>query len=110
MMINRCRPAFLRTENPQIIEHTVAFRLGDEADADAFWARVGALADIGGVQQFRKLRQIGLKNDFTHALSMHFDSQTEYDAYNNHPVHLAFVNEVWLPNVADFIELDYVDV
>jgi hypothetical protein len=41
---------------------------------------------------------------------MYFDSQLEYDAYNNHPMHLAFVEEVWLPNVADFIELDYMDV
>jgi hypothetical protein len=57
-------------ENTQMIEHSVAFRLGDDADADAFWARVEALADIGGVQRFKKLRQIGLKNDFTHALSM----------------------------------------
>lgn len=40
---------------------------------------------------------------------MYFESRAEYDAYNEHPDHLAFVNDVWLPNVPDFIELDYVD-
>lgn len=93
-----------------MIQHTVAFRLGDGADAGAFWARVETLGDIGGVQHFTKLRQVSLKNEYTHGLSMYFDSQTEYDAYNNHPVHVAFVEEAWLPHVTDFIELDYMDV
>jgi hypothetical protein len=39
---------------------------------------------------------------------MHFDDQAAYDSYNNHADHQAFVNDVWLPNVADFLELDYV--
>ena len=91
-----------------MIQHTVAFRLGEDADVDAFWERVGDLAAIDGVQRFETLRQVGTKNDFTDALSMFFDSERDYTQYNEHPVHVAFVNEVWLPNVADFIELDYV--
>jgi hypothetical protein len=39
---------------------------------------------------------------------MYFGDQSAYDGYNKHPVHLAFVNDVWMPNVADFLELDYV--
>ena len=39
---------------------------------------------------------------------MYFDDQSAYDSYNSHPDHRAFVNDVWLPNVADFLELDYV--
>lgn len=92
-----------------MIQHTVAFRLADAADAETFWSRVDDLSTIDGVRQFRALRQVGTKNEFTHALSMYFDSQTEYDAYNEHPVHVAFVEDAWLPSVADFIELDYVD-
>ena len=92
-----------------MIQHTVAFRLDAAADADAFWRRVDALSGIGGVRQFRVLRQVGQKNDFTHALSMYFESQAAYDGYNDHPDHVAFVQEVWLPSVADFVELDYVD-
>lgn len=90
------------------IQHTVAFRMNDGADADYFLARAPELAAIGGVNDFEVLRQVGRKNDFTHCLSMYFDDQSAYDTYNSHPDHLAFVNDVWLPNVADFLELDYV--
>lgn len=54
------------------------------------------------------MRQVGRKNEFTDALSMHFASDSEYEAYDNHPVHQAFVADVWSTSVADFIELDYV--
>lgn len=92
-----------------MIQHTVAFRLQESADADAFWSRVAGLSEIVGVREFSVLRQVGTKNDFTHALSMWFESQADYDRYNAHPDHVAFVEEAWIPNVADFIELDYVD-
>ena len=75
---------------------------------DEFFARARELATIGGVNDFEVLRQVGRKNDFTHSLSMYFDDQSAYDSYNSHPDHRAFVNDVWLPNVADFLELDYV--
>jgi heme-degrading monooxygenase HmoA len=92
-----------------MIQHTVAFRLRDGVDADQFWRRVGELREVPGVRQFSVLRQVGQKNDFEHALSMYFESQVDYEGYNAHPVHVAFVGEAWLPNVADFIELDYVE-
>jgi len=91
-----------------MIQHTVAFRLDAAADSAAFWNRVDELRGIGGVVDFAVLRQVGSKNDFSHALSMHFETQDDYDAYNDHAVHVAFVEEAWIPNVADFIELDYV--
>lgn len=91
-----------------MIQHTVAFRFGDAPDEQAFWAGVATLGVIEGVQNFQTLRQVGSKNDFSHALSMFFDSQVEYDAYNVHPDHVAFVENLWMPNVADFTELDYV--
>jgi Stress responsive A/B Barrel Domain len=90
------------------IQHTVVFRLIAGADADDFLTRARGLAAIAGVKDFEVLRQVGQKNTFTHGLSMYFGDQSAYDSYNNHPHHLAFVNEVWLPNVADFLELDYV--
>jgi len=91
-----------------MIQHTVAFRLGRDADADEFWRRVRELSRIESARQFEVLRQVGSKTEFTHALSMHFASQVDYDAYNEHPDHVAFVADAWLPNVAEFIELDYV--
>lgn len=90
------------------IQHTVVLRLNGGADADDFLARAGALARIPGVIDFEILRQVGTKSDFTHGLSMYFVDQSAYDGYLDHPEHVAFVTEAWLPNVADFLELDFV--
>ena len=91
-----------------MIQHTVALRLNDSADTAEFLARARQLAVIDGVTRFQILEQVGSKNSFTHALSMFFHSESAYDGYNNNSDHVEFVNEVWMPNVADFIELDYV--
>jgi hypothetical protein len=93
-----------------MIRHTVVFRLhhapGSAEEAD-FLTTAGALADIPGVEAFEQLRQTGTKNDFTFGLSMEFADRVTYDAYDAHPDHRAFVAERWLPEVADFLEIDY---
>ena len=93
-----------------MIRHTVAFRLhhasGSPEEAD-FLAAARALADIPGVAAFEQLRQTSPKNDFTHGFSMEFADQAAYDGYNEHPVHTAFVADRWVPEVADFLEIDY---
>ena len=38
---------------------------------------------------------------------MVFSDAIAYAAYDSHPDHQAFVHDVWLPNVAQFLELDY---
>ena len=38
---------------------------------------------------------------------MEFASQAEYSAYDSHPVHVAFVRDRWVPEVAKFLEIDY---
>ncbi|MEZ5070855.1 MAG: Dabb family protein [Bacteroidales bacterium] len=38
---------------------------------------------------------------------MIFENQAAYDAYNGHPDHVAFVAERWVPEVADFLEIDF---
>jgi hypothetical protein len=92
------------------IQHTVVLRLNDGVDTEHFLAAARGLAQIPGVANFEVLSQIGTKSDFTLALSMWFDDQAAYDGYLSHPVHIAFVNGTWLPNVANFLELDYVRV
>ena len=93
------------------IQHTVAFRLrhpaGSEAEQDFLTAAL-ALADIPGVQEFRQLRQVSPKSDFTHSFSMRFADEAAYRTYNDHPVHVAFVRDRWQAEVADFLELDFV--
>lgn len=90
------------------IQHTVTLRLNDGVDNDWFLAKARELAALPGVQDFEVLEQVGKKaTQFTHALSMWFDTDGEYEAYNNHPTHVDFVQNVWIPNVAEFLELDY---
>jgi len=38
---------------------------------------------------------------------MDFMSAEDYDAYAGHPLHEKFVQERWIPEVAEFIEIDY---
>jgi hypothetical protein len=94
-----------------MIRHTVAFRLkrppGSNEEA-SFLTAAQSLSKIPGVEQFEVLRQIGAKNNFSFGISMEFGDEAAYSAYNSHPVHTAFVESRWLPEVADFLELDYV--
>ena len=38
---------------------------------------------------------------------MEFSNQEQYQQYNLHLAHVAFINEQWIPCVADFLEIDY---
>ena len=93
-----------------MIRHTVVFRLkhptASAAELD-FLKAASSLADIPGVQHFECLRQVSAKNPFTYGLSMEFADAAAYQRYNGHPEHTRFVHERWLPEVADFMEIDY---
>ena len=60
------------------------------------------------MEKFECLRQTSSKNNFTFGLSMEFADAAAYAAYCDHPDHTAFVQQRWIPEVADFLELDYV--
>jgi len=93
-----------------MIRHTVTFTfkpiLGAAAIADFFNA-AKKLADIKGVQNFECLKQLSGKNKFEYGLSMEFATQELYDQYSNHPAHIGFVQEFWMKDVEDFLEIDY---
>ena len=40
-------------------------------------------------------------------ISIEFAGRAAYDSYNEHPDHVRFVQERWIPEVADFLEVDY---
>lgn len=95
-----------------MILHTVAFRLNHLAGSDAeseFLRTAKELRKLPGVLDFKVYRQVSKKNDFTFGLSMYFTTQANYTAYNNHPLHQQFVSDIWLKQVADFMEIDYVE-
>jgi hypothetical protein len=97
-----------------MIRHTVVFRLKhaagstDEAKFLADSRRI--LAAIPGVENFEAMRQVSPKNDYAFGFSMEFADQAAYDGYNTHPDHVAFVSDRWVPEVAAFLEIDYVPV
>ena len=65
------------------------------------------LAEIPGVINFKRWKQVSKKNAFQYGLSMEFTTHEQYQQYNYHPKHVAFINEQWTPCVADFLEIDY---
>src|SRR3954465_13668025 len=96
---------------PDRIRHTVSFvlvhRPGSAEEAD-FLAAAARLADvIPGVEAFEVLREVSPKNPFVHGLSMEFADRAAYEDYNEHPEHVAFVQNRWLAEVSDFLEIDY---
>jgi hypothetical protein len=94
-----------------MIRHTVVFRLkhepGSAAERD-FLRATCELAHIEGVKKFECLRQTSPKNNYTFGLSMEFDNEAAYAFYNVHAGHLAFVEGRWLPEVTEFMEIDYI--
>lgn len=95
-----------------MIRHTVAFTLkhekGSAAEAAFLADARAALEAIPGVEKFEQLRQVSAKNDFDFGFSMEFADRAACEAYNDHPNHVAFVRDRWVPEVADFLETDYV--
>ena len=93
-----------------MIRHTVAFRLrhppGSPEERDFLEAAM-VLAAIPGVEKFERLRQVSAKNGYAFGFSMEFADAAAYDGYNHHPDHVAFVEGRWIPEVSEFLELDY---
>jgi hypothetical protein len=53
------------------------------------------------------VREVSPKNGFRFGISMEFADEDAYAAYNANPDHVRFVEERWLAEVADFLEIDY---
>lgn len=92
------------------IRHTVVFDLrhtaASQEEAD-FLAAAERLAAIPGVEAFEVLREVSPKNSYHFGISMEFADEAAYAAYNDHPDHIRFVEQRWLPEVSDFFESDY---
>lgn len=95
---------------PGRIRHTVSFRLrhlaGSGAERD-FLDAAGRLEEIPGVEAFDILSEVSPKNQFCFGISMEFEDAAAYEAYNRHPDHVRFVEERWVNEVEEFLEIDY---
>jgi hypothetical protein len=95
----------------EAIRHMVIFNLKHpkgSPEAETFLSdgrRI--LTSIPVVRNFGVYRQVSVKNDFDYGFSMEFASQADFDAYNAHPAHVAFVEERWNTEVERFLEIDF---
>jgi hypothetical protein len=93
-----------------MIRHSVILKLKESISHEskkAFFDAVDKLKEIPDVETFEVLNQISPKNKFEYGISMEFDTNEKYENYSNHPVHVAFIQNFWIPNVEDFLEIDY---
>ena len=92
------------------IRHTVVFTLSHPSGSDRetdFLAAAERLGNIPGVEAFELLAEISPKNTYGFGISMEFADRAAYEQYNAHPDHVRFVQERWLAEVTDFLEIDY---
>ncbi len=96
------------------IRHTVVFRLvhpaGSAAEREFLADAEAALTSIPGVEEFGISRQVSPKSDLAYQFAMTFADQRAYQAYNDHPAHVSFVADRWVPEVAAFQEYDFTEV
>ena len=93
-----------------MIRHTVVFKLKHPAGSQPeleFLRSAQKLLEIPKVRNFECLRQISEKNGYDFGLSMEFESSDEYEFYNTHPLHVEFVQTRWIPEVTEFMEIDF---
>ena len=92
------------------IRHTVAFALvhpeGSAGERDFLDAAEG-LSNVPGVEKFELLSEVSPKNGYRFGISMEFANRAAYARYNEHPDHIRFVEERWMSEVSEFLELDY---
>jgi hypothetical protein len=97
--------------NNQNIRHMVIFNLKvpkGSPEAEKFLNDgKSILSSIPVVQNFGVFLQVSTKNDYDYGFSMDFSNQEDYDGYNEHPLHVQFVQERWLLEVDRFLEIDF---
>jgi hypothetical protein len=101
----------LATLAPGRIRHSAVFTLVHAAGTDGetrFLEAIAELRDLPSVEAFEVLREVSPKNGYRFVVSMEFADEDAYQAYNDHPEHVAFVRERWDAEVTDFIEIDTV--
>ena len=93
-----------------MIYHSVFFKLKHAKNSQEetyFLEAAKQLAHIPGVRNFQVLKQTSPKNNFEYGLLMEFTDTKTYDEYSKHTDHVSFINDFWIKDVEDFLEIDY---
>ncbi|MEK7718345.1 MAG: Dabb family protein [Bacteroidota bacterium] len=80
---------------------------GSEAETRFLADGKRILTHIPVVRDFRVLDQVSFKNDYHFGFSMFFSNRADYETYNNHQDHVAFVENRWKKEVTRFLEIDF---
>ena len=106
-----CNSESLELLAPGHIQHGVIFSLKVAAGSPeaATFLEDGRkiLSGIPTVNNFQVFRQVSSKNEYDFGFTMVFKSAEDYQAYNDHPDHVSFVEERWMKEVDKFLEIDY---
>ena len=93
------------------IQHMVIFNLpyaaGSEKARKFLQDGTKILTGIPVVQNFQAFNQVSQKNDYQYGFSMVFENREDYATYNEHPDHVAFVQDRWVKEVTEFLEIDF---
>lgn len=93
------------------IQHMVIFNLpypkGSTKAKDFLLDGTRILTGISVVQNFQAFKQVSIKNNYQYGFSMVFANQEDYNTYNNHPDHVSFVQDRWMKEVTEFLEIDF---
>ena len=92
------------------IRHMVVFNLmhpkGSEKEKAFLDDSIQILGGIQFVDEFMACCEVSPKNGFDYGFSFDFLEEDDYQNYNTDPRHVNYVNERWLKEVADFMEID----
>jgi len=92
------------------IRHMVVFKLmhskGSEEERKFLNDSVDILGTIPYASKFMVCREVSQKNGFDYGFSFDFMTQEDYEKYNADPRHINYVQERWLKEVTDFMEVD----
>lgn len=108
LLTSKCSPPMENKSNTNI-HHSAYFVFNDSLssdDTELFFTEIKKLAAIPGVIGFKVVNEISPKNSYNYGVTMEFENQEAYQAYNSHPMHVDFVQNYWLKMVKDFMEID----
>ena len=92
------------------IRHMVVFKLmhpkGSDEEKKFLDDSVRILGEIPYAKEFMACLEVSPKNGFDYGFSFDFMSEDDYKKYNEDSRHVNYVNERWLKEVIDFMEVD----
>ena len=79
-------------------------------EAKVFFENVNILKQIPVVKGFELSKVRSKKMEFDYCLRLVFEDQAGADAYSNHPIHNQYVKDEWIPNVAQGLMVDHIEL